>query len=122
MIRLPARLHEVLAAVCPIEGVSIASVAAKSATIKFRDEATAGERAAANSALAAFDWSQTAQDAWEANQNIDRKNLRDAAAGAISTNQTFLADANVTNAELVAQVRALTQQVNSIIKRVIQID
>lgn len=57
------RLHLTLAAVCPIDGVAITGV--NTARIDYAAAATAPQRAAAAAALAAFDWSQAAQDAWE---------------------------------------------------------
>lgn len=53
------RLHETIAAVCPISGVSVNPTA-----ISFAPEATQQQRDAANAALAAFDWSQQAHDTW----------------------------------------------------------
>ena len=55
------RLTETIAAVCPIHGVS----GTTNTRIDYRDEATAEQRTAARAALAAFDWSDAAHDAWE---------------------------------------------------------
>lgn len=54
------RLTEAVSAVCPINGIS----GTVERRIDYRPEATAEQRAAAQSALAAFDWSQSAHDAW----------------------------------------------------------
>ena len=54
------RLTEAIAAVCPIHGV----VGTVTPLIDYRDEATTEQRTAAQAALAAFDWSQAAHDAW----------------------------------------------------------
>lgn len=54
------RLTETIAAVCPIHGVS----GTANTRIDFRDEATEQQRTNAQAALAAFDWSQAAHDAW----------------------------------------------------------
>lgn len=62
------RLHVTIAAVCPIDGVSI--LAPGTATISYAASATPEQRAAADAALAAFDWSQAAQDAWQLAQNV----------------------------------------------------
>lgn len=56
------RLYEAVAAVCPIDGVSGEQGAVR---IDYRPEATEGERAAAVAAVAAFDWSEQAQEAWD---------------------------------------------------------
>jgi hypothetical protein len=82
----------------------------------------ASEQAAAQAAIDAFDWSQAAHDAWEDTQRPERTTLRQAASQAVSDNNAFLADSNVTNAELLAQVRRLTQQMNAVIRRLVQLD
>lgn len=56
------RLHQAIEAVCPIVGVSI--TADNVGTIDYDPSATAAQVAAAKSALAAFDWSDTAYSAW----------------------------------------------------------
>lgn len=58
------RLHKTLHAVCPILGVYDSG---DNATSSFRPDpsATAGQIAAAQSALASYDRSQAAEDAWE---------------------------------------------------------
>lgn len=56
------RLDTTIAAVCPISGTSGEQ---GSVRIDFAPGATAPQQTAANNALAAFDWSQAAQDAWE---------------------------------------------------------
>ncbi len=55
------RLTEAIAAVAPVVGVS-GTVGTR---IDYAAEATAEQRAAAEAALAAFDWSDAAQAAWE---------------------------------------------------------
>lgn len=55
------RLHEAIAAVCPIFGVSGDESLVR---IDYDPSATAGQKAAAEAALAAFDWSAAAEDAW----------------------------------------------------------
>lgn len=51
----------------------------------------------------------------------DKAAVRKAAANAISTNDTFLALANPSNAQILAQVKALTQQNTKIIRRIVQL-
>ncbi len=46
----------------------------------------------------------------------DETTLRDRATSALATNTTYLALATPTNAQVVAQVKALTQQVNALIR------
>lgn len=66
------RLYQTLAAVCPTAGVHPTppanSMSAGNVTIDFDPSATAPQRTAAQNALTAFDWSQGAQDLWDARQ------------------------------------------------------
>lgn len=57
------RLTSTIAAVCPIHGISGGTPA--TVRLQYTDAATAEQRAAAEAALAAFDWSTEAQAAWE---------------------------------------------------------
>src|SRR5688572_28071332 len=107
------------AAGIPIHGVSGEQGAV---VVQFRPEATAPQQAAAATIVAGFDWSQAAHDAWLEDQRPQRKAIRQAAAGAIADNDTYLALANPNNAQVVAQVRRLTIQNNHIIRRIVQID
>lgn len=59
------RLHQTLAAVAPIVGVSGVQ---GNIRIDFAESATQPQRTAAQAALAAFDWSQAAHDAWLVSQ------------------------------------------------------
>lgn len=56
------RLHEAVAAVCPVLGVSGDSAAVR---LDFAPAATTEQRAAAQAVADAFDWSPEAQAAWE---------------------------------------------------------
>lgn len=69
------RLTEAIAAVAPVVGVS----GTVDTRIDYAAEATAEQRAAAEAALAAFDWSDTAQAAWE------RQKRRDAAVALLNS-------------------------------------
>ena len=79
-------------------------------------------QAAAQPTINAFDWSDAAQKLWEEDQMPERKGIRQAAAQAISDIDTYLALATPTNAQVVAQVRRLSQISKQVIKRLIQID
>lgn len=113
------RLVAALAAVCPIVGVSGSQ---GNVRIDYAPNATAQQQNDAQAALAAFDWSQAAHDTWVANQNPERRDLRTDAQQAIADNQTFLNIASPSNAQNAAQIKALTRQVNRIIRRLVQID
>lgn len=114
-----ARLTESVAAVSPIDGVSGSQ---GSIRVDFKPEATASQKSAAQSVVTSFDWSQAAQDAWLADQYPERKSLRQQAAQAIADNDAYLAISGPTNAQVVAQVRRLTDETTRVIKRLIQID
>lgn len=113
------RLHDTLAAVCPILGVSGAQGAIR---IDYDASATMEQRDAAVSALAAFVWTQAEQGAWEAARVPERKDLRDQATQAVSDLDAFLALASPSNAQILAVVKKLCQQNKRIIARLIQVD
>lgn len=81
------RLHETLAALAPIVGVSVPQLGTSSGVrIDFRPEATQAQRDAANAALASFDWSDVAQSAWlVAQAQTSAKNEMDTATAAPAT-------------------------------------
>lgn len=123
MIEQATRLHAAVAAVCPIVGIGIGTPG-DSATVKiaFAAAATGPQKTAAQAAVNAFDWSQAAEDAWEALQVPDRATLHNAATGALANIDTYLAVPSPTNAQVVAQVRLLSQCVKQVINRLIEID
>lgn len=110
-------LDQAIKAVCPIDGVCVAL-----GRIDYRPEATAAQRAAAAAVLAGWDFSDTAQQARDDAKQPERTQLRQAAVQSLADNATYLAIATPTQAQVVAQVRALTQQTNRIIKRLVQLD
>jgi len=61
------RLHDAIAGLAPIDGVSV-NADHSVVRIDFKAEATQGQRDAANAAAAAFDWSPGAEDAWTASK------------------------------------------------------
>lgn len=113
------RLHEAVSAVCPIYGVSGAQGAVE---VQFRPEATAGQRAAAQAAVAAFDWSEAAHAAWQEARNPERKTLRDAAVQAVADIDAYLALVSPSNAQVAAQVRRLSQHMRAVVRRLTQLD
>lgn len=59
------RLHESLAAVCPIVGVSVPTPGTSAGVaIQYDPSATAPQQVLAQTTLATFDWSQATHDAW----------------------------------------------------------
>lgn len=113
------RLHVLIAAVCPIDGVGGQQ---GSVRVDYRPEATTEQRASAQAVVDAFDWSLAAQTEWEENQQPERKALRLAAAQAIADNLVYLAITTPTAAQVRQQTDALTRQVTHLIRRLIQID
>ena len=64
-----ARLYTAISAACPVVGVSVGTPGdIGTVRIDYGPAATAPQRAAAEAALAAFDWSDAAQSAWELSQ------------------------------------------------------
>ena len=96
------RLHFTVAAVCPIVGVSGTQGAV---VVTYRAEATQAERTAAAAAVASFDWSQAAQDAWERGREPNLRDLLDDAAARVAAIDTYLAIASPTNAQVTAEFR-----------------
>ncbi len=67
------RLHSAVAAAAPVLGVSVGTPGdPASVRIDFAPEATTAQRAAAQAVVAGFDWSDSAQAAWELAQNRTR--------------------------------------------------
>lgn len=79
-------------------------------------------QAAADAVLSAFDPSPEADAVWAENQFPERRNLRQAATQALADIDTYLSIASPNNAQVVAQVRRLSQYTKAVIKRLVQID
>lgn len=90
--------------------------------IHYALEATEQQRADGDAVLASFDWSDSAHQAWLDNQKPERRDLRHAATQAIADIDAYLAIGSPNNAQVVAQVRRLSQYTKAIIKRLVQID
>lgn len=116
-----ARLDEAIKAVCPIHGVAGTQ---GNVRIDYKPEATAQQRTDAQAVLAAFDWSQAADDAWERGQEPDLRDLLDQADAAIAAINTYLTNADAaTQTQVRAEVKAIDQRQKRIIqalKRLIQ--
>ncbi len=76
-----ARLHSILSAVCPIVGVSPGSDPPATVRIDYHENATTEQRAAAQAALAAFDWSDAAHAVWLVGQRRQEAGTAAATAG-----------------------------------------
>jgi hypothetical protein len=122
------RLHEAVAAVCPIAGVSVGRWADR-ATWVFDPlpTATPDQTAAAAAVVAAFDASDAATTAWEEDRQPERKALRAAVARAVADIDTYLAVADTgTAAQQAARdhaaMKRLAQITRAVIRRLAQID
>src|SRR5262245_11885926 len=92
------RLHNVIAAVAPIDGISIGVLGnTASVRIDFKQSATDPQKAAAQTALQSFDWSDAAQTAAEEAAQPERTTLVQQAAQAVIDIDTYLALASPTN-------------------------
>jgi hypothetical protein len=114
----PQRLHAAIAAVAPIVGLSIGTSGDNATVSVAYNGATPAQISAAAAALAAFDWSDAADATFNDAREPDLSALRDQAQAALDANTTYLAIGTPTNAQVAAQVRALTQQNQRIIRAV----
>lgn len=117
-----ARLYQLLldtglpVSYCRMEGQDKATI-----QLEWSSGPTAEQQTSANAIIAGFNPSDAAHLIWLANRNPDRKALADAAQQALADNATFLALGSATNAQVLAQVRALTRQNNQLIRRLVQL-
>lgn len=70
MASLNQRLHEAIAAVCPIDGVAIIDPETRQIRVDYRPEATPDQRKAAQVAIDSFDWSDVAQKAADVQSKV----------------------------------------------------
>lgn len=96
------RLYATVQAVCPVDGVALLNLVARTVRIDFSASATQGQKDAANAAVAAFDWSAAADVAWQL-----QKDRADAIA-------IFLADTSPSAKVLRGAILALIDQLNII--------
>jgi hypothetical protein len=103
------RLDVTLEALCPIHGRSVPTFGTSAgATIAFKADATQQQRDAANAALAAFDWSDAAQLAWEAAQLVTE------AKADVDSSQSAPADMKAELRALRALAAVTLDEVNSL--------
>lgn len=110
-VHMISRLHAaIVAAGVAIEGVDIDGKVQPSSL-----------QSAAQPTIDAFDQSEAAHATWLANQEPSIRDLRADAETAVSNNETFLLDGNVTNAEAVVQLKAVTRQMNRVIPLLLRV-
>ncbi len=108
MRKTAERIHGTVAALAPVVGVSVGTLGDSSTVrIEFAPAATTEQRAAAQAALDAFDWSDAAQIAWERGQ---------ARLAALASLNTSIAASDVANrcaiTDLYAAVNDLRELLN----------
>jgi hypothetical protein len=109
-----AGLHAtIVAAGIPIDGVSGDQNGVR---VDFQASATPAQQTQAASIVSSFDWSDAADQTFKDAQQPDFSTMRDQAQAAFDGNTAYLAIGAPTNAQVVAQVRALTQQNQKVIK------
>ncbi len=112
------RLHEIIAAVCPIDGVSV-GVDGDSSSVTFipHPGATAPQIAAGQGVVLSFDWSDNAQSAWLDSKEPLLSDLKTQAAAGIAAIDTYLTIADTATAVQVrAEVKAIDQRQRKIIQ------
>lgn len=117
------RLHETIAAVAPIRGVSVPVIGqSNSVVIDFLPEATAEQRTAAQAVLASFDWSAEAHSLWESNRSPEKRDLAAMVAAHLVDLQFIVDAASFTNTQRDNAIKKLAQGQKAIIKRLIQLN
>lgn len=118
-----ARLSEAVSALCPIYGLSVGRLGqSASVRVDFRPEATPEQRAAAQAAVDAFDWSPAAGDAWLDSQEADLAALRDLSSQAVADINAYLVVADgATAAQVRAEVKAIDQRQRAVIKALMRV-
>lgn len=71
MVNLLNRLHQSILAVCPIDGVAILDVVKHQIRVDYQAVATPEQRAAAQTVIDGFDWSDGAQKAFDDQARAD---------------------------------------------------
>ena len=105
----------ILTAGIPIHGVALLTSAPPTVRVDFNG-ATVPQQAQAQTIVNGFDWSDGAHAAQEEAKEPDMKTLRDQAIQAVADINVFLAIGNPTNAQVLAEVRAIDQRQRGIIK------
>ena len=119
-------LHEAIAAVCPIAGVSLGAKTFDPAKVRidFDPDATAQQRADALAVVASFDpvTAQTSLAARDAQINIDKAAFKTAYSNAVTRLNQINAAATPTNAQVIQAVRDMAQiqlQIMHVVKALI---
>jgi hypothetical protein len=113
-----AHLHQALVAAVPIQGLAFLNAAATPPTVRIEwaTAPTAPQIATANSIIAAWDWSAAADQAARDADEPDLAALRDQATQAVADINAYLAIGSPTQAQAIAEVRAIDLRQRAIIK------
>lgn len=98
----------------PVDAVTVTGPA--SAVVTYMEWATQAQRDQGAALLAAFDWSDAAQTAWEGAQDPERAGLRDNIAATVASIDNYLLIADTATA---AQVRSAVKTLAQIQRRVL---
>jgi hypothetical protein len=111
------RLYRKLAEACPYVSASIGTIGV-SPSVKFQPaaSATAAQIAAAQSVIDTFDWSDAANQTYAASLEPDLTAIKNQVTAALTAIQTFLAIAVPTPAQVAAEVQAIDQRQQAILK------
>lgn len=116
---LAGRLHEAIAAVCPISGVSIGKLDDPT-TWKFHPvDATAEQIFAAQAVIDSIDKSPEADAEWLEDKDPEKKAVKGIASKAVADLNTIIADANKMSAkEIQGAVKRLAEIMVPLVRKV----
>ena len=118
-----ARLHDVVAAVCPIVGISVGTIGdSATVTIAPADGATPAQLAQGQAVIDRFDWSDAADDTFADSKEPQLASLRDQVATAIGDIDTYLAaSSTATPIQVRAEVAAIDQRQKQILQVLVRV-
>jgi len=91
------------------------------ATVVYGAAATPAQKTQGDNVASGWDWSATAQQAADDAREPDGAAIRTNAANAIAANSAYIALVSPTTAQQTAQIKALTQQNNQVIKAILRL-
>ena len=112
LVPIAVLAERLIAAGIPLDGINSDRVVAYSA------EATQAQRDQGAAIVAAFDWTLTAEKQAEATATTNERTISQQVEAALANNATFLGLASPTTAQNAAQIKALTRQMNGLIRLV----
>jgi len=115
-------MYRQIASACPIISASIGTIG-DSTTVKFQPTpaATTAQKAAAQNLIDTFDWSDTAQQAWEDGLEPSFTDLKTTANTALAAIDAYLTIPAPTAAQIGAEVKAIDQRQKKIIQVLLRV-